>query len=201
MRIDLHCHSKFSHDNYLEPQHVIDQAVKMGLEGVCFAEHYSNRKSWGMGRLQFPEGFIIFSGEEIATDKGHMLVYGLRDDSWNIWESSMYLPALEVIEAAHRQGGICVPAHPFRGCDSFGEEVFKIEGIDAIETHNGMNREEQNLPAIRAALTRGLPSIGGSDCHKKEQVGRGFTVFKNPVKTIDDMIDQIRKGNCQGAVL
>jgi len=39
MKIDLHCHSKYSQDNYLEPEEVIEQAIKMNLDGVCFTEH------------------------------------------------------------------------------------------------------------------------------------------------------------------
>jgi hypothetical protein len=98
-------------------------------------------------------------------------------------------------------GAICVPAHPFRGWDSFGEEVFKMGGLDAIETHNGLNMGEMNQKAIEAAKLRNLPSIGGSDCHKKEQVGGAFTEFKNPVQTIEELIEEIKKGNCKGMIL
>jgi hypothetical protein len=41
--------------------------------------------------------------------------------------------------------------------------------------------------------------LGGSDCHIKEQVGRAFTVFKNPLHTIEEVVEEIKKGNCEGA--
>ena len=44
-------------------------------------------------------------------------------------------------------------------------------------------------------------SIGGSDCHMLEQVGRACTEFVNPVQTIDDMIGEIRKGNSRGVYM
>jgi predicted metal-dependent phosphoesterase TrpH len=201
MRIDLHCHSKYSEDNSLEPEELIEQAIKIGLDGVCFTEHHSIISLWPLERIKIPEGFYVFRGVEISTDRGHLLVYGVKDDSWNIWTSHNYLNTIQVIENVHRLGAICVPAHPFRGWDSFGEEVFKMDGLDAIETHNGLNMGEMNQKAIDAARLRNFPSIGGSDCHKKEQVGRAITEFKNPVQTIEELIEEIKKGNCKGMIL
>jgi predicted nucleotidyltransferase len=54
---------------------------------------------------------------------------------------------------------------------------------------------------IHAACTLKLPSIGGSDCHIIEQVGKAVTEFFNPIQTIDDMIREIKKGNCQSNAL
>ena len=129
MKIDLHCHSKYSGDNHLEPEDLIAQAIKMNLDGIC------------------------------------------------------------------------VPSHPFRGYDSFGEHVLEMEGFDALETHNGINSEEMNRKAIRSAVMRNLPSIGGSDCHSREQVGRAFTEFKNPVSTVHALIEEIKNGNCRGVIV
>ena len=198
MRIDLHCHSKYSHDSYLEPEELIEQATNMNLDGVCFTEHHSLTASLPVEKIQIPEEFYIFRGLEISTGGGHLLVYGVKDDSWNIWSRNSYLDVSRVLENVHGLGGICVPAHPFRGWDSFGEDVLRIEGFDAIETHNGLNFEDENRKAIHATRIKNLPSIGGSDCHNKEQVGRTFTEFKNPVHTMDELIEEIKKGNCRG---
>jgi predicted metal-dependent phosphoesterase TrpH len=201
MRIDLHCHSKYSYDNYLEPEELIEQAIKMNLDGVCFTEHHSMIPLWPLEKIRIPDDFYVFMGLEISTDLGHLLVYGLEDDSWNKRSNHTYLNAFEVIENVHRLGGICVPAHPFRGWDSFGENLFRVDGFDAIETHNGLNLENMNQKAIHAARLRNLSSVGGSDCHNKEQVGRAFTEFRNPVHTIDELIEEIKKGNCKGITL
>lgn len=201
MKIDLHCHSKYSEDNPLEPEEVIEQAIQSNLGGVCFTEHHSMMPSWALEKIEIPEGFYIFRGVEISTSRGHLLAYGPEDDSWNIWSGHTDLDALRVMENVHRLRGICVPAHPFRGWDSFGEDVFRTDGFDAIETHNGLNLGDMNQKAVHAAITRKLPSVGGSDCHKKEQVGRAFTEFKNPVYTIQDLVGEIKKGNCLGVTL
>jgi PHP family Zn ribbon phosphoesterase len=151
--------------------------------------------------IERPEGFFVFRGVEISTGQGHLLAYGLKDDSWNRWSKNLNLNAAEVIEAVHDCGGICVPAHPFRGWDSFGEEVYRIQGLDALETHNGCSSEEANRKAVQAALLRKLPSLGGSDCHTKDQVGRAYTVFKNHVHTMIELVEEIKRGNCEGVML
>ena len=198
MKIDLHCHSKYSYDNFLEPEALIEPAIKLNLDGACFTEHYSIMASQPVEKIKVPDGFYVFRGLEISTDLGHLLVYGLKDDSWNIWSRNNYLDLSQVLEAVHDLGGICIPAHPFRGWESLNEETLRIDGLDAIETHNGLNSEEANKKAIQAARLKNLPSTGGSDCHTKEHIGKAFTEFKNPVHTIEQLIEEILKGNCEG---
>ena len=77
--------------------------------------------------------------------------------------------------------------------------VLEIDGLDAIETHNGGNTLEMNVQAMSCARMRNLPSVGGSDSHRKEQVGRAYTVFSNPIKTIADLVSEIKNGNCRGS--
>ncbi len=199
VRIDLHCHSRYSNDNFLDPETVIRQAVRQGLDGVCFTEHHSYEASRAVVELVAPDGFVVLRGIEVATNSGHLLVYGLRDDSWNIWSRNNYLDLEEVIKKVHDLGGICVPAHPYRGWDSIGSRIYAVEGLDAVETHNGINTPEANSRAAEAAVYQGLPSIGGSDCHLPEQVGRAYTVFDKPVGSMEALIREIRLGNCHGA--
>ena len=144
--------------------------------------------------------FFVFRAVEISTDRGHLLVYGLKDDAWNVWSRNNYIDCVKVMESVHALGGICVPAHPFRGYDSLGREVLRINGFDAIETHNGLNPEKENQKAIQIARFRNLPSIGGSDCHNRMQVGRAYTVFENPVHTIADLVRETKLGNCRGTL-
>lgn len=88
MRIDLHCYTKYSHDNFLEPSTVIQEAVERGLDGACSTEHHSLEASREIKRLSVPEGIRDFRGVEVSTDQGHLLVYGLRDDTWDGWRGN-----------------------------------------------------------------------------------------------------------------
>ena len=80
MRIDLHCHSKFSHDSYFEPEVLIQEAIRKKLDGVCFTEHYSIKVSLPVEKIKVPDRFCVFRGLEISTNRGHLLVYGLKND-------------------------------------------------------------------------------------------------------------------------
>jgi predicted metal-dependent phosphoesterase TrpH len=201
MIIDLHCHSKFSQDNYLEPRDLIARAMELGLDGVCFTEHHSVSASLPVTMLRVPRPFVVLRGVEVSTDYGHVLVYGLENDGWNLWGRHNYLKLAKVMERVHVLGGICIPAHPFRGWESIGEKVYSVKGFAALETHNGGNLPHQNSPAIEAAVNLGLPSVGGSDCHRVEDVGRSVTEFSNPIRNMDDLIREIRAGNCRGVML
>jgi len=201
MIIDLHCHTKYSYDCYLEPMDLIKRASELGLDGVCITEHYSYALSRAVTNIDQVDGFLILRGLEISTKRGHLLAYGVKDDSWNTWSRDNYLDTWEVIRNVHLRGGICVPAHPFRGWDSLEDAIFTIDGLDALETHNGSNSLDENEKAIHAASSLKLPSIGGSDCHSSEQVGRALTEFFNPIQTIDDMVGEIKKGNCRGVYM
>jgi hypothetical protein len=198
MRIDLHCHSRYSHDNYLDPKDVIEEAVTKGLHGVCFTEHFSVTASLPVTKLPAPAGFHIFRGVEISTGEGHLLAYGLIDDAWNRWGRHLHLPLTGVIDAVHRCGGICVPAHPYRGYDSLGDRLYHLSGIDAVETVNGGNPPGADEKARAAAAKRSLPGIGGSDCHVKHRVGVAYTEFTTPVATLAELVREIREGRCRG---
>lgn len=201
MWIDTHCHTKHSYDNWLEPLDLIRRAKALGLDGAVITEHYSFDASEPIEAIARDEGFFLLRGVEIATDKGHLLAYGVTDDGWNIWGRDNYLPLPEVIERINGLGGICVPAHPYReiGLSSLLEGLLDLQGIAAVETHNGGNVDSDNELAMRSASHMGLPTLGGSDCHKVAAVGRCATEFFVPVSDMASFIAAVRGGQCRGA--
>lgn len=201
MWIDTHCHTKYSYDNWLEPLDLIRRAKALGLDGVCITEHYSYEASEPVEHIGREEGLLILRGVEVATDKGHLLAYGVEDDGWNIWGRDSYLPLEEVIARVNELGGICAPAHPFRnvGLASLMEGLLELKDIAAVESHNGVNAESDNDLAIRASTHLGLPTLGGSDCHKTVAVGRCATEFLQPVHDMASFIAAVKAGACRGA--
>lgn len=201
MWIDMHCHTKHSYDNWLEPLDLIRRAKALGLDGVCITEHYSYMASEPVEAIARDEGFLLLRGVEISTDHGHLLAYGMQDDSWNTWSQNNYLPLRDVIERINGLGGICVPAHPYRatGLGSMLDAMVDAQGFAGVETHNGGNAAADNERAMQAAARRQLPTLGGSDCHKVSQVGRCATKFDDPVRDMAGLIDAVRRGRCRGA--
>jgi len=45
----------------------------------------------------------------------------------------------------------------------------------------------------------GLPTLGGSDCHKTVAVGRCATEFSQPVHDMASFIAAVKAGACRGA--
>jgi predicted metal-dependent phosphoesterase TrpH len=201
MWIDTHCHTKYSYDNWLEPLALIRRARELGLDGIVITEHYSYEASEPVEAIARDEGMLLLRGVEISTDKGHLLAYGIEDDSWNIWGRDNWLSLPAVIERILELGGICVPAHPFRemGACSLLEDLLDVVGIVAVETHNGNNQETDNDLAIKAAGHMALPGLGGSDCHKVAAVGRCATEFLQPVTDMASFMAAIRSGACRGS--
>lgn len=201
MWIDTHCHTKYSYDNWLEPLDLIRRAKALGLDGVCITEHHSYEASAPVERIGRDEGLLILRGVEIATDKGHLLAYGIEDDGWNVWNRDSYLPLEEVIARINDLGGICAPAHPFRnvGLASLMEGLLELKDIAAVESHNGVNAASDNDLAIQASTHLGLPTLGGSDCHKTVAVGRCATEFSRPVHDMKGFIAAVKVGACRGA--
>lgn len=200
MWIDTHCHTKHSYDNWLEPADLIRRARALGLDGIVVTEHYSYEASAPVETTAREEGFLVLRGVEIATDRGHLLAYGVQDDSWNVWGRDTYLPIIEVIERVLALGGICVPAHPYRqvGVASLLDGIYALRHIAAVETHNGNNSDNYNRLAAAAAERLRLPALGGSDCHRVAAVGRCATEFFEPVTDMASFIAAIRKGACRG---
>ena len=200
MWIDTHCHTKHSYDNWLEPLDLIRRAKSLGLDGIVVTEHYSYEASAPVEAIARDEGFLVLRGVEISTDRGHLLAYGVENDSWNAWGRDTWLPMQEVIERILDMGGICVPAHPYRefGVCSLLEGLLELTGIAAVETHNGGNIDSDNDLAILATHHLALPGLGGSDCHKVAAVGRCATEFLEPVANMADFIAAVNSGACRG---
>ena len=201
MWIDCHCHTKYSNDNWLEPVDLVRRAKRLGLDGLVVTEHHSIEASEPVEQIGKEEGLLVLRGVEISTDRGHLLAFGLQDDSWNIWGRNNYIPLRELIDRANALGAICVPAHPYReiGLGSLLEGLLDLKGIAAIETHNGGNPDYINDLAVASCEIMHLPSMGGSDCHKLNAVGRCATEFSQPIGDMASFIVAVRAGACRGA--
>jgi predicted metal-dependent phosphoesterase TrpH len=194
-KIDLHVHTKYSGDNDAEPEETVIQAIKRGLHGIAFTEHYSYEASEPVELLKEKYGnqILILRGVEFSTADGHCLVFGVNTDSLSL----KYAPAEDVINAVNRGGGVSIPSHPFRSVNSFGDLVNTIEGIWALEGYNGCNMSPYNIRAVNAAEMRNIPYTGGSDAHEPKDVGSCYTEFDNRV-TYENFIDLLKAGQYRG---
>ncbi|MBI5741441.1 MAG: PHP domain-containing protein [Nitrospirae bacterium] len=194
-KIDMHVHSKFSGDNYSEPEEIVLHAVSLGLQGIAFTEHYSYEASEYAEALRdkYKDKIMIFRGVEYSSAEGHCLIFGSNTDRLSL----TLAPVEDIIRVVSECGGVIIPSHPFRGGSSMGDRIERIKGFSAIEGYNGYTHYDQNMKAVDAAKRLKLPCTGGSDAHDPKEVGACYTEFSDGV-THENFVETLRAGNYQG---
>jgi predicted metal-dependent phosphoesterase TrpH len=193
--VDIHVHSWSSGDSEADPEESVLQAIKIGLQGIAFTEHYSYEASEPVELLRerYKNEILVFRGVEFSASEGHCLIFGINTDKF----LSKYISITEILSVVNQCGGVVIPSHPYRGINSLGDTVKRINGLCAIEGHNGYNLHSLNMKAVEAATALHLPFTGGSDAHDSHGVGLCYTEFSDRM-TQDNFIDLLKAGNYRG---
>ena len=210
MIVDLHVHTRLSSDSNVAPEQYLEFAKSSGrgLGAICFTEHRLFPGHHEVGRLyaELAEQFqiAIFKGIEVDTDLGHLLLFGVTDEVTRRFDlTARMLKSDSLIEVLHHEGGVAIPAHPFRdsGYGSRLDALLSRHGaaLGAIEVLNGQNSIEQNRRAQDAALKLGLTAVGGSDAHFA--TAKWFmtiaTEFECDMRTVEQLCAEIRAGRAR----
>jgi len=201
LTIDLHTHTYPASQCSSAPvDELIEEAKRIGLDGICLTDHNHIWKPEEIQRLREEHGFMVLGGNEITTDQADMVVFGLDEDVRGI----IRLEELRVkVEEA---GAFMIAAHPFRGFLTFGvgqlgltvEKAMErplLRLVDAVEVLNGKVTEKENSFAAEVAAGVGLPVTGGSDAHEVFEVGTYATRFPCEINTEEDLIKALKEGN------
>ncbi|HXW68900.1 MAG TPA: PHP domain-containing protein [Dissulfurispiraceae bacterium] len=193
--MDLHVHSLYSEDNCADPEEMVLRAIELKLNGLAFTEHYSYAASGHIEALKekFHGKVRIFRGVEYSSAEGHCLIFGADTDIL----LSKYMPVGEVSRIVNEAGGVIIPSHPYRKGSSLEDLILTVQGICALEGHNGCNMPSYNARAVQAAKKRNLPYTGGSDAHSPGEVGSCYTEFDDEL-TDDNFIHLLRRGLYKG---
>ena len=200
MRIDLHIHTApLSACSYIDPQELIQEALRLELDGICLTEHQVIWARNEVDRLAEEAGIRIFRGNEFTTNQGDILVFGFYED---IKELLIIRELRDKVTAA---GGYMIAAHPFRGFKTFGigqlqmtvEQACKrkvLEFVDAVEIGNGKLSPDENKMAAMVAEKLGLPGTGGSDAHRVDEIATWVTDFENDIEDEDELLRELHAG-------
>lgn len=189
-RIDMHVHTRGS-DGHGSPQDIVRGAKRAKLDGLCLTDHHLTytAESLEVARALRQAGLLVFHGCEYSTSWGHMLIYGVNveDFSWGYYPSPR-----RVIREVNAAGGLCVPAHPYKGYRKFyGDRVGSITGVAGIEVANGkcaFQNPVVNRKASRIADVYAMGMFGGSDAHRPRQIGLCYTRFDSVIRTEADLL-------------
>lgn len=203
--IDLHVHtSPASPCSSASVDDLIAEARRIGLNGICLTDHNYVWKASEVENLRQKHGFLVLRGNEITTDQGDMLVFGLEKDIPGI------IPLTDLKKEVQAADAFMIVAHPFRGFLVFGasqvgltpEKAMErplLKLVDAVEVMNGKVTEKENQFAAQVAAGLNLPVTGGSDAHEVEEVGKYATRFDGTIKDEKDLLAALKTG-CFGPV-
>ena len=204
MLIDFHCHTLYgSSCSYMSPEEMLQQAVKVGLEGLCITEHDIPWERGAIERLSDQFGLLVVGGMEVSTEFGEVLVFGFNEPVFDLQDIH------ELRRRVNDAGGVIVAAHPFRGANDFVawdperglvlklEEATNLpifEIVDAVEVFNGM-APDWELDLCSAVCNQlHLKGTAGSDAHNVENVGDCVTVLHKKVASEGAFLDEVRNG-------
>jgi predicted metal-dependent phosphoesterase TrpH len=210
MLIDLHVHTKLSSDSTILAESYLEAASQSPtpLGAICFTEHrlfpVDPELDTAYEMLAARFGVRIFKGIEADTDLGHLLIFGVTRELRRRFdlEERMHRAQL-MIEVVHDEGGIAIPAHPFRD-SGYGARLDDLlarvgPALNAIEAINGQNTREQNMAALAACQKLGLTAVGGSDAHfaSPKWFMTCATEFERDVTTVEELCAELRAGRAR----
>lgn len=205
MKFDMHCHTKEgSMDGKVPVEEFIGILKDRGFDGMLISDHnsYKGYRAWrDYVKGYMHKDFVVLKGIEYDTiDAGHILVIMPEDVKLKILELRG-LPVLMLIDIVHRHGGILGPAHPcgerylsIFNTGKYRNRMAVMKNFDFLEAFNACEDEKSNHMASVVAGQFGKPTFGGSDAHRADCVGLGYTEFPCPIKCESDLIACVKTG-------
>ena len=205
MILDLHLHSDRSDDSrapveaYLKL--LLRKRAERPLDGIVLTEHRQFDLHRDLRELEDRYGLLILNAAEVETDYGHVLVYGVNADILARFDfADVRLPAQEVISEVYRLGGVALPCHPGRpnvGLCAHYESKGPLDGVIAVEALNGGSKKGEDARVQELMRQYGYAGFGGSDSHLVSFVGIVATEFDADIRSMDDLVRELRGGRCR----
>ena len=210
MLVDMHFHSKYSHDCSTSIESIIKRAKELGVY-VALTDHNSIDGVLCANRI---EPGRIKPGVEVTTREGKdVLLYfptvrelkeffnkhvkpHVRNKS-SIRGGKTGIRAAALFKALEGTNAVIVMPHPFavgprRSYMFFRKRKKILSQFHAIEVVNQALPHKSNLLAVGWATETGKTVIGGSDGHIAEMLGSSFTCCK--AQDWREFLDQIKRG-------
>jgi predicted metal-dependent phosphoesterase TrpH len=185
VRIDLHLHSRYSHDGQSTLQELIDRCADCGLDRIALTDHNTVEGALALAEIA-PDLAIV--GEEAKTREGEVIGLFITR------RIPPYMRAEDVMDMIHEMGGLTYVPHPLdRHRSNFSSErLVELAGrIDIIETYNAWCEPAENQAAARLAVELEKVSATGSDAHAAGELGRSWMEIEG-YTTPQDFLDKLR---------
>lgn len=172
LKVEFHCHTRYSKDSLVELDALIEGARRTGLDRVVVTDHNSIEGAQ-KARQMAPD--LIIVGEEILTTQGELLAFFVEQ------EIPRNLTPEEAIRRLKEQGAFISVSHPFdrrRHGWALKDLERIIPQVDAIEVFNSRCQVGLlNTMAEDFARKYNLAGTVGSDAHTVEELGRSHLIL------------------------
>ena len=197
-------------DSFIEADELIEEAKRIGLDGVCITDHDGFWDHREVEYLSKRHDFLVLPGCEVTTEEGHLLVYGLKKYIFGMHRASFVKDKLDI------ERGAMIVAHPYRRVyrkgahtseEAYAEMIERasrnraFDMADGVEVINGRGLPEENAFSLDLARRFGMPGSGASDAHRLEDLGGCATEFERRIESLDDLITEIRAGRFRAIAL
>lgn len=212
-RYETHLHTSLtSACSHFQPAEIVEKYVRLGYAGVFVTDHFLNGNTtvprdieWERRVSRFCEGYRfvkkaaegvldVFFGFEYSYKGTDLLVYGLGEEWLLAHPEIMEIPVTQFAPLVRREGGLIVQAHPYREAHYIDHIRLFPAVVDGIEVINANMNERTNRLAGILANAYGLFTTAGSDIHGKEQTELGGMEFQEKIKSEQDFVKRILRG-------
>ncbi len=183
MKLDLHVHTNRSSDAHTRHDQLGPSIIRAGLDGLAVTDH--NNLATDLGR-----GPFLIPGMEISSSNGHIIGLGVTQPI------ARGLSSDETILQIREKGGVSIVVHPYDILRSAVNPDRLTVMPDAVEVINSASffHSISWKRAKAFAEKHHLPQTAGSDSHIPQTIGRSFTTIECEEKSIDSVLEAIRKG-------
>jgi len=195
MLLEMHSHSKeHSPCSHVSAVELIRQVYAKGLQGVVFTDHHylwpTNKLEAIRRRAGVPDHFLILSGQEVTTsDMGDILVYGAD-------KSIRKGVSVKNIRARYPKAALIL-AHPYRKGERPDPGKLLNSLLEGVEIFSSNHSVSENSRGLKDWHSFKFTAIAGTDTHGGSYAGTYPTHFDHPVGTIEDLVEEIKKGRCR----
>lgn len=194
MLLELHCHTnKHSSCSKIDPVELVNKVFRKHLQGMVITEHQYLWTDEEIGNLKkkasVGDDFLILSAQEVATEIGHVLVFGAAESIKK--ETTIGKLRVDWPDAA------LVWAHPFREGRIPDKKYFLSADLDAVEIFSGNHTARENVLGLSFWHTHKFTAVAGSDTHSSGFSAILPTQFDHPVRGIKELASEIRGGRCR----
>ncbi len=186
MRVDLHLHSRYSHDSRTSLDALILRAGECGLGRIALTDHNTVEGALELARLA-PELAIV--GEEAKTLEGEVIGLFITR------RVPPFLRPEDAMDLVHEMGGLTYVPHPFdRNRSHFrAERILELaDRIDIIEVYNPWCEAAANAAAARLAAELDKVTATGSDAHAVNELGRTWMEIES-YSSPQDFLGKLRQ--------